>query len=69
MGQAIFKKYYRYQLNGRRVKRPRSTATVGVTGVIFSKGRRIRNGVDYFSPSMLVYSGSELMGRFPLRKL
>jgi hypothetical protein len=68
MGQSKFKKYYRYQLNGRRVKRPRSTASVGVTGVVFTKGRRVRNGMDYFSPSMLVYSGSELVERFPLRK-
>ncbi|MFT7561870.1 MAG: hypothetical protein ACI93R_003802 [Flavobacteriales bacterium] len=67
MNRAEFKKYYHYQLNGRRVRQPRSNASIDVTGVIFSKGRRVRNRIEYF-PAILASSGCKIIGRFPLRK-
>lgn len=61
MRTRAFSAYYRYKVNGRRVKRPRKTASIGITGLVFSKGLRHRNGVTHVCPALRVYAGGELI--------
>ncbi|MDQ2077371.1 hypothetical protein [Marinimicrobium sp. ABcell2] len=63
-----FKAYFRHQVNGRRVKRPRQSASAGVSGVIFSKGVRDR-GTITVSPTLIVYAGGEVVEPFALKSL
>jgi hypothetical protein len=69
MNSKAFRAYYHYQVNGRRVRHPRKTSSIGITGLIFRKGQQLRNGTLRTSPSIIVYIGSNIIGHFPLKTL
>lgn len=69
MRSRAFANYYRYKVNGRRVKSPRKTASIGITGIVFSKGLRHRNGVTHVCPALRVYAGGERISSHPLKSL
>ncbi|MDQ2077370.1 hypothetical protein [Marinimicrobium sp. ABcell2] len=63
-----FKAYFRHQVNGKRVKRPRNPSTVGVTGVVFSRGVRDLPSTSV-NPQLMAFSCGELLAHYPMRML
>lgn len=58
---------FKYQVNGKPVRNPRSNASVGITGICFSLGRQYRNGSESFSPTFAATLNKTLLGKKSLR--
>jgi hypothetical protein len=69
MRRADFKRYFKHQVDGRRIPTPRADSPVKVTGVIFAKGYTHSSTGTKANPRFVAYGKNVALGSYSLRKL